>query len=1169
MRAIRGVAVVGLAVALLGLVVIVTVPQETSADTNTWTTDSDWLSGTMDSNVVLQGTGPAAYLELRKADFPDWMKMAPSTVPPRRDAACLAHIDVDNTFLMFGGSGSSGNLGDTWKYSFSADQWTELSLATHPSNRSTAGCAYDPVGQDVVLFGGNDGTAWSTETWKFDAVTSTWSQVFPSGSTPRNFWSTPMTYDSAQRKMVILFRNSVTVQMETWAYDPAANSWANRNPSTSPNARDGHAMVYVAAPDRTLVFSGAEGLTVYCDFWLYAYTPNSWTKVRDCVPNQDPNGRVGAGITSRTDCPVFMYGGFDGVAYPPETWCYEFGFGDWFNPAASGSPGARRNFQLATENGNISVFFGGSNTADGLKNDTWAFAKGYVPSTDAVWTSSTTPVDTGCTNPTYGHVYWNSTTNPTGAILRFQIATSVSPNGPWTFTGPGGLPGAHYTTWGQQIDPVNNNREYFRALAKLRTANGRVTPHLEDLEMTWICPPTAPRITDTNPASGQTNVPLNAHIWVNFSEPMNITTVTWTISGGITAGSSWSNGDRTLELTPSALFRDCTGYTAQITGGKDQNDGLDLVPGSAPNPWTFTTICVNPYVVTTDPVDGAVNVPVTKALVVTFSEPMNTGTVAWTISGGITLAGTWNGNRDVLTLSHGTSFATCTVYTAEITAGNDDQGLPLTAGPVPNPWSFFTVCANPYIVSTSPADGATNVALNAPIVVTFSRAMNPASVNWSFSDPGITFSPPAWSGGDTVLTLGHSSFAQATLYTTHITAGTDTGGSPLVPGPAPNPWSFTTVDLAPYITCESPADGAVDVPLDARILVCFSEAVDPVAISFTITPPIAMTLTWNPTMTNVTIDHATPLTPCTLYTVQVGGVGPGPLPNPWRFTTVCALGSPGGLAVSESPPNSVLLTWRAVTGATGYKVYTAPNRFAAFPSGWTLLTTVATTQYSASGHLTDGLIHYYLVRATSGASDGPNSTMGVKHVLSFVHSPTNTNVAWFSLPYMTTYRRASDIASKLTFANIDVVGKWDVGSQSTLVYYYARGNWRGTDFLINPGDGLFLGVRQPFTWAVVGTDQDATLTFSVHPPPSTNTNWIGLPYTSRYQRASDVTNELTFAKITEFGMWDAATQTTVRWYWAGSAWAGSDFVIPQGAGLYIIVASGFAWTPGLLTPYRP
>ena len=47
MRAIRGVAVVGLAVALLGLVVIVTVPQETSADTNTWTTDSDWLSGTM------------------------------------------------------------------------------------------------------------------------------------------------------------------------------------------------------------------------------------------------------------------------------------------------------------------------------------------------------------------------------------------------------------------------------------------------------------------------------------------------------------------------------------------------------------------------------------------------------------------------------------------------------------------------------------------------------------------------------------------------------------------------------------------------------------------------------------------------------------------------------------------------------------------------------------------------------------------------------------------------------------------------------------------------------------------------------------------------------------------------------------------------------------------
>src|SRR5207247_10869766 len=132
----------------------------------------------------------------------------------------------------------------------------------------------------------------------------------------------------------------------------------------------------------------------------------------------------------------------------------------------------------------------------------------------------------------------------------------------------------------------------------------------------------------------------------------------------------------------------------------------------------------------------------------------------------------------------------------------------------------------------------------------------------------ITLSPPAWSGGDTVLTLGHSSFAQATLYTTHITAGTDTGGSPLVPGPAPNPWSFTTVDLAPYITCESPADGAVDVPLDARIIVCFSEAVDPATITFTITPSIATVPTWNPAMMTVTLAHAAPFAPCRLYTVQ-------------------------------------------------------------------------------------------------------------------------------------------------------------------------------------------------------------------------------------------------------------------------------------------------------------
>src|SRR5207247_8710890 len=126
-----------------------------------------------------------------------------------------------------------------------------------------------------------------------------------------------------------------------------------------------------------------------------------------------------------------------------------------------------------------------------------------------------------------------------------------------------------------------------------------------------------------------------------------------------------------LIRTPTG--RDCTSYTAQITGAKDVNDNLDLAPGPVPNPWSFTTICINPYIVTTNPADRAFDVPVTQPIAVTFNEPMNTATVTYTITGGIALTQSWSANRDVLPLNHAAQFAVCTNYQVEIPSGQAGQ----------------------------------------------------------------------------------------------------------------------------------------------------------------------------------------------------------------------------------------------------------------------------------------------------------------------------------------------------------------------------------------------------------------------------------------------------------------------------------------------------------------
>src|SRR5439155_1275287 len=158
-----------------------------------------------------------------------------------------------------------------------------------------------------------------------------------------------------------------------------------------------------------------------------------------------------------------------------------------------------------------------------------------------------------------------------------------------------------------------------------------------------------------------------------------------------------------------------------------------LAAGPVPNPWSFTTICINPYIVTTNPADRAFDVPVTQPIVVTFNEPMNTATVTYTMTGGIALTQSWNANRDVLTLNHAAPFAVMATYPAPIPLAYATPFRLLPPGPVPNPWSFQTVGINPFVNTTDPANGANGVPLTAPIVVTFSEAMNTGTVTYTLS----------------------------------------------------------------------------------------------------------------------------------------------------------------------------------------------------------------------------------------------------------------------------------------------------------------------------------------------------------------------------------------------------------------------------------------------------
>ena len=132
----------------------------------------------------------------------------------------------------------------------------------------------------------------------------------------------------------------------------------------------------------------------------------------------------------------------------------------------------------------------------------------------------------------------------------------------------------------------------------------------------------------------------------------------------------------------------------------------------------------------------------------------------------------------------------------------------------------------PGVVSVTPAQGLTNVAVNATISATFSEAMSAATLtpsSFTLTSPGGVSVPGtvAYSGMTATFTPTGGSLAFGTTYTATITnAAATAGGAELLGNYA---WSFTTLTPAvPGVVSVTPQPGAPNVDVSAVISATFS-----------------------------------------------------------------------------------------------------------------------------------------------------------------------------------------------------------------------------------------------------------------------------------------------------------------------------------------------------------
>ena len=363
-----------------------------------------------------------------------------------------------------------------------------------------------------------------------------------------------------------------------------------------------------------------------------------------------------------------------------------------------------------------------------------------------------------------------------------------------------------------------------------------------------------PTVTSTDPADNDIDVATNKKIAILFSEEMqpssiNTTTLTVKNPAGVIVPGLVTYVGLTANFTPTAALTNGIKYTVTMTNAAADLAGNTMAANYV---WSFTSGAAadntRPTVISADPVSNTVNVPTNQRISITFSEGMDPASINNTnltlqkvigssksaVAGAVTYGGVVANFVPTASLE----FNTIYLFTVN-TAVKDLAGNTMAA----NYLATFTTGSvadtiAPTVVSTEPANSATDVPTNSKIAVTFSESMNTATLrasSFTVTGPGLTPVIGTVSYANLVANFTPTgSLLNNTVYTGTITSeAKDLAGNSLVK----YSWTFTTGaaedKTAPTVASTNPVSNAQNVDFNKTVAVTFSESMNAATLNAT------------------------------------------------------------------------------------------------------------------------------------------------------------------------------------------------------------------------------------------------------------------------------------------------------------------------------------------------
>lgn len=321
-----------------------------------------------------------------------WSRIVAAGTPPSVQFLYSVILDpVRDRLVVFGGSGWSGTPSNSvWTLSLSGTPtWTQLAPAGFaPLARWGQSAIYDPVGDRMVVFGGQVARADYNDVWALSlSGTPTWTQIIAEGPVPSARHGHTAIYDPVRRRMVIYGGEYDPATREVWALSLSKKpSWTLLAPSGALEpplgGRPHFPAMYDPGRNQIAFFGSDPGVPLREVTTLSLSGDPTWSRtyVSDPVPSSSAGS---AAIYDPQGQRIVMFGGDSGNGTADnDTWALSLdGTPSWAQllPAGQAPPARRGHSAMYDPLRRRLLTFGGRSDSGQVFSDVWALSLSGAP----------------------------------------------------------------------------------------------------------------------------------------------------------------------------------------------------------------------------------------------------------------------------------------------------------------------------------------------------------------------------------------------------------------------------------------------------------------------------------------------------------------------------------------------------------------------------------------------------------------------------------------------------------------------------------------------------------------------------------------------------------------------------------------------------------------------